>query len=142
VNALKSYRFQCFLRAALIAALLILLLLVFGGIVHTEETRQAPGSRYLILSDVTDDREVSRMLEQCKKAGPVHLVIGRLGVRGNLYEHTAFLFVRDAGFQYRIVYYKTVSGIPIILVMLPGGLVDVKAAELFSEIKPKKGVKK
>ena len=117
---------------------LILLLLAFAGYGHAEEAQQVAGSRYLVLSTVLEDVEIAREVETIKKAGPVHTSIGRLFVTDNQYEQVLFLYVRDSGFQHRIAYFKTKKAqIPIVLIVLPGGLIDVKLAELFSEIKIK-----
>jgi len=123
---------EAFSISILLALLIILALLMVGRAAERPSAVQSPSSAYLVLSTVLEDKEISKFISGVtKEGGKVVPQIGRLFIDGNTYQHVLILYVRDEGFQHRLVYYKTrQTNIPVVLIMLPGKIIDIKMAEL------------
>jgi hypothetical protein len=123
---------EAFSISIITALLIILALLTVGRAAERESAVQSPSSKYLVLSTVLEDKEVSRDIANLTRSGAkVVPQIGRLFIDANVYQHVLILYIRDDGFQHRIMYYKTRQGqIPVVMIALPGKIIDVKMAEL------------
>ena len=84
--------------------------------------------RHLVLKDVLEEPAVKDQLERMRRTGAeVFPAVGRLfQEKGETYELTLFLFVRDAGYFYRCAYLKVgAKATPVLVMALPGGLKDL-----------------
>ena len=94
--------------------------------------------RSLVLQEVLEEREISAQVQRIREAGAkVYPAIGRLfkpdgdGGQETVYEPTLFLFVRDAGYFYRVWYLKIgPKGTPVVVMALPGGLKEIGLEKL------------
>lgn len=104
-------------------------------------TRHSPGStfapvqlgRSLVLAEVLEEPAVKEQVAAIRGVGAaVYPAIGQLfQEKGETYELTLFLFVKDAGYFYRGWYLKLgPKATPVLVLALPGGLKELGLEKL------------